>query len=62
MKMFRVVVNGSEYKVGIEELKEDHGPQPVQPKAAPPSRQTQPSPAPKPQPTAGAPMRDLLVV
>ncbi len=52
MKMFRVVVNGSEYKVGIEELKEDHGPQPVQPKAAPPSRQTQPPPAPKPQPTA----------
>ncbi len=49
MKMFRVVVNGSEYKVGIEELKEEHTSQPVQPKSASTARHTQPAPAPKPQ-------------
>ena len=35
MKMFRVVVNGSEYQVGIEELAEENTSPPVQAKAAP---------------------------
>jgi len=43
MKMFRVVVNGSEYKVGIEELMEGTSPQPAPIKATAPA-------APKPQP------------
>ncbi len=43
MKMFRVVVNGSEYKVGIEELLEGTSPQPAPIKATAPA-------APKPQP------------
>ncbi len=37
MKMFRVVVNGSEYKVGIEELAEETQPLSVQTKAAAPA-------------------------
>ena len=52
MKMFRVVVNGSEYKVGIEELMEENTPQLVQERAAAPPRKTQPQPAPKAQPPA----------
>ncbi len=57
MKMFRVVVNGNEYKVGIEELAEESTSQPSQTKAAPAPRPTQPQPAAKPQqqpPTAKA--------
>ncbi len=52
MKMFRVVVNGSEYKVGIEELQEDNAPQPFQTKPTPPPRKTQPQHTPKAQPIA----------
>jgi len=37
MKMFRVVVNGSEYKVGIEELAEENPPQPTLLSPAPPA-------------------------
>ena len=50
MKMFRVVVNGSEYKVGIEELAEEGTSQPVQKKAAPAPKPAQPKPAAKAQP------------
>ena len=50
MKMFRVVVNGSEYKVAIEELMEENTPQPIQERAAVPTRQTQPQPLPNQQP------------
>jgi biotin carboxyl carrier protein len=50
MKMFRVVVNGSEYKVGIEELAEDNTSQPTQPKAPPTPKPAQPKPTAKPQP------------
>ncbi len=54
MKMFRVVVNGSEYKVGIEELAEENSSQPVQAKAVSPTRPS-PTPAPpKAQPKAQA--------
>ena len=52
MKMFRVVVNGSEYKVGIEELAEESTSQPTQTKAAPVTQAPQPKPAAKPQPQA----------
>ncbi len=53
MKMFRVVVNGSEYKVGIEELAEEAQTTPsVQTKAA---ASTTPKPVvSKPQPTPPA--------
>ncbi len=50
MKMFRVVVNGSEYKVGIEELAEETTTTSSQPTAAP----TTPAPAPS-KPAAQAP-------
>ncbi|MCP4338435.1 MAG: biotin/lipoyl-binding protein [Desulfobulbaceae bacterium] len=50
MKMFRVVVNGSEYKVGIEELAEESTSQPVQTKAAPTPKPAQPKPTAKAQP------------
>lgn len=51
MKMFRVVVNGSEYKVGIEELAEENASQPIQAKAASSPTHTQPKPIVKVQPT-----------
>ena len=52
MKMFRVVVNGSEYKVGIEELAEEAQTPSVQTKAAAP---TTPKPVvSKPQPAPPA--------
>jgi len=47
MKMFRVVVNGSEYKVGIEEMREETSSQPA------PTKSTAPA-APKPQPAQPA--------
>jgi biotin carboxyl carrier protein len=47
MKMFRVVVNGSEYKVEIEELAEENASRPAQAKVAPSPRPTQPKPAPQ---------------
>lgn len=53
MKMFRVVVNGNEYKVAIEELAEEGTPQPSGNKAAPAApRPAQPQPAAKPKPVA----------
>lgn len=57
MKMFRVVVNGNEYKVGIEELAEEtvSSPHVAQaPPAAPaaPAAPTHAPPKPKVQPTA----------
>ncbi|NOR10795.1 MAG: biotin/lipoyl-binding protein [Desulfovibrionaceae bacterium] len=54
MKMFRVVVNGSEYKVGIEELAEESASQPSQVKAAPSPKVTQPKPTVKAQPKPAA--------
>ncbi len=54
MKMFRVVVNGNEYKVAIEELAEEGTPQPSGTAAAPAppdrpshSRQRNRNPSPK---------------
>ncbi|EKD40510.1 MAG: biotin/lipoyl attachment protein [uncultured bacterium] len=47
MKMFRVVVNGNEYKVGIEEINEQGANNPVKTYAAPSPRPAQPKPAPK---------------
>jgi glutaconyl-CoA/methylmalonyl-CoA decarboxylase subunit gamma len=44
MKMFRVVVNGSEYKVGVEELAEETTSQPSQVKATPTPSQPQATP------------------
>jgi biotin carboxyl carrier protein len=54
MKMFRVVVNGSEYKVGIEELDEEITSRPHQAKATPTPQPSQSQAPPKPQakPTA----------
>ncbi len=46
MKMFRVVVNGSEYKVGIEELPEEN-----------PTRSLQPSSIPSPVSKVSAPQQ-----
>ncbi|MGB3213045.1 MAG: biotin/lipoyl-containing protein [Desulforhopalus sp.] len=54
MKMFRVVVNGSEYKVGIEEMAEDNATLPSQAPAAPAPKHTQPQPAAKAQPKPAA--------
>jgi glutaconyl-CoA decarboxylase len=55
MKMFRVVVNGNEYKVAIEELAEEGTPQPSGTTAAPaPPRPAKPQPAAKPKPVAKA--------
>ncbi len=55
MKMFRVVVNGSEYKVGIEELTDEKTIRPIPARPAPPAKAVQarpePSPTPKPTPT-----------
>lgn len=53
MKMFRVVVNGNEYKVGIEELTEQGTNNPVKAYAAPSPRPAQPKPAPRPEPAKG---------
>ena len=50
MKMFRVVVNGSEYKVGIEELAEEITSHPVQANTAPTPTHTPPKPTIKAQP------------
>ncbi len=50
MKMFRVVVNGSEYKVGIEELAEEIASQPNQQKTVVPPKNTTPKPAASVQP------------
>ena len=58
MKMFRVVVNGSEYRVAIEELAEESSSNPPAPPAAVPSPQparpmtSPPQPAVKPAATA----------
>ncbi len=49
MKMFRVVVNGSEYKVEIEELADGNASQPTPAKVAPPARPSQPKAAPQPK-------------
>ena len=54
MKMFRVVVNGSEYKVGIEELAEESASQPSQVAAAPSPKVTPPKPTVKAQPKPAA--------
>lgn len=59
MKMFRVMVNGNEYKVGIEELNESGSPAPAQPaapaKAAQPAAPSQPAPKPTPSAQPAAP-------
>lgn len=59
MKMFRVVVNGSEYRVAIEELTEENSSNPpAPPAAASPFQTARPVPVqPKPlaQPAAAAP-------
>jgi len=50
MRMFRVVVNGNEYKVGIEELVEVPAIQAAESTPAPSPRATAPQPAAKPKP------------
>jgi biotin carboxyl carrier protein len=50
MKMFRVVVNGSEYKVGIEELADESTSQPSQAKAPPAAKPATPNVTVKAQP------------
>jgi biotin carboxyl carrier protein len=55
MKTFRVIVNGSEYKVEIEELKEDGTAAPTP--AAPPAPTPAPQPASSPKPAAPAPAK-----
>ena len=54
MKMFRVVVNGSEYQVGIEELAEEKSAQPAKAQTAatppPPKKPTQAPTTPKAAP------------
>jgi len=52
MRMFRVVVNGNEYEVGIEELQASGSPSAARPAPAP---QPAASPRPAPQPAAAAP-------
>ncbi len=58
MKMFRIVVNDNEYRVGIEELQEESGAAPVSaPKPAPRPAAPQPkaaAPAAAPKPSAPA--------
>ncbi len=51
MKQFRVVVNGNEYRVAIEELQEEAKTPVVQKRAAPPP----PQPAANPEPAKAAP-------
>lgn len=54
MKMFRVVVNGNEYEVGIEELKEGNTTVPTETKIAAAPRPDKPKAPPKPEaPKAG---------
>jgi biotin carboxyl carrier protein len=48
MKMFRVVVNGNEYKVGIEELTDESTTRPAQANLAPPLRSVKTNPEPQP--------------
>jgi biotin carboxyl carrier protein len=55
MKMFRVVVNGIEYKVGIEEMAEENQPQSRQNYATPVPPHTPPKPAVKTQPKHATP-------
>jgi len=56
MKMFRVVVNGIEYKVGIEEMAEENQPQSRQNYAAPvPPAHTAPKSTVKTQPKHATP-------
>lgn len=54
MKMFRVVVNGNEYEVGIEELREGKTAQPVAAKTAPSPTPNTPKPAVKTEPAKPA--------
>ncbi len=51
MKMFKVVVNGSEYKVGIEELPEEIASQPIPTKAVSAPTHTPSKPIAKAKPT-----------
>lgn len=53
MKMFRVIVNGNEYKVGIEELTEQSANNPGKTSAAPATPSAQPKPAPQPEQAKG---------
>ena len=55
MKMFRVVVNGSEYKVGIEELAEVAAIQPAQATSSPSPKVAKPQPAANPKPAQVSP-------
>lgn len=50
MKMFRVIVNGNEYEVGIEELQERNTSQPAERKTTPVPRPEKPMAAQKPEP------------
>ncbi len=54
MKMFRVVVNGNEYEVGIEELKEGKATQPTQAKTMSPPKPITPQPAARVEPAKAA--------
>jgi len=47
MKMFRVVVNGNEYEVGIEELQKENTAQPAEIRTAPLPRPDKPTTTPK---------------
>ncbi len=53
MKMFRIVVNDNEYRVGVEELQDESGAAPVSAPARPASRPA--AQTPKPAPRAAAP-------
>jgi len=63
MKMFRVVVNGNEYKVGVEELTDEKTVRPIPARPAPAAKAVQarpePTPTPKPAP-APAPAADKV--
>lgn len=60
MKMFRVVVNGSEYKVGIEELTDEKTIRSIPARPAPSAKtvlarpEPTPTPTPKPKPAPAA--------
>jgi biotin carboxyl carrier protein len=66
MKMFRVVVNGSEYKVGIEELTDEKPIRPISARPSPPVKTVQarpePTPTPAPAPTAESGGTDTAIV
>ncbi len=51
MKMFRVIVNGSEYEVGIEELTDEKTIRPIPASPAPSAKAVQARPEPTPKPT-----------